>query len=74
MQDIIINPYTQVLLAGIGTSLVTAIGALWVIIWRLVKDKDTLYEKNQTRYEALVDRYHAFATSMERMVERATKE
>ena len=74
MEDITINPYTQVLLAGIGTSLVGAVGALWIIVWKLVGEKDSLHEKNQTRYEALVDRYHEFATSMERMVERATKE
>lgn len=68
MEDIVINPYTQVLLAAIGTSLVGAVGALWIILWKVIAEKDTLHEKHQERLAAMVDRYHNFATTIERAI------
>ncbi len=68
MEDITINSYTQVLLAAIGTALVSAIGALWIILWKVIAEKEALHDKHQERLAAMVDRYHNFATTIERAI------
>lgn len=73
MEDVVINGYTQVLLAGIGTSLIAAIGALWVILWKVIAEKDALHQRYNDKYETITDKYHAFAINMERIIERAIK-
>lgn len=74
MEDIVINGYTQLLLAAIGTSLVAAVGALWIILWKVIGEKDAAAEKHNERLTAVIDRYHAWALSMERTIERSAKE
>ena len=66
MEDVIINGYTQVLLGAVGTALVGAVGALWVIVWKLVGEKDAMYKEHAKDMAAFVDRYHNFATTIER--------
>jgi len=68
LEDVVINPYTQVLLASIGTALIGAVGALWIIVWKLVGEKDNLYKEHSQRMESLVDRYHNFAVTIERAI------
>lgn len=74
MEDVVINGYTQALLASIGVALVGAVGALWVILWKVIGEKDTLSEKHNERLTAVIDRYHAWALAMERTIERSAKE
>lgn len=51
MEDIIINTYTQVLLAAVGSSLITAVGALWYILWKVIGEKDALQKEMRDTME-----------------------
>lgn len=64
MEDVIINGYTQVLLAGIGTTLTGACAYLFAQVMSLQKEMRDMQEKNFDKIGALVDRYHVFADTL----------
>ena len=68
MEDIVINGYTQFLLGGIGTALTATIGALFLWVKQLISENNTLRDKHDEKMTAVIDRYHNFATTMERLI------